>query len=305
MSLISICFAVYQNAGSINTLYKKIVEEVCDLFPYHDFELIFVNDGSTDNSLAELKAIKEQSGDSRIKIITFSKNFGQMAAILAGWKYASGDAVINMAADLQDPPSQCSEMIKEWEKGSEIVISYRVSHHTSLTNKATSYLFYKLVLPDVPPGGFDFALLGKKAIDAVRGLQERNRFYQYDILWTGFGVKYLPYNKVRREVGKSQYNFYKRFKNFMVAFINVSYLPLRLMGFFGILTSISGFMYAINIVYWYYHDGNPIQGWSPIMVMLLVLGGLILFMIAILGEYIWRILDEVKGRPSYIIEDIL
>ena len=91
----------------------------------------------------------------------------------------------------------------------------------------------------------------------------------------------------------------------MVAFINVSYLPLRLMGFFGILTSISGFMYAINIVYWYYHDGNPIQGWSPIMVMLLVLGGLILFMIAILGEYIWRILDEVKGRPSYIIEDIL
>lgn len=304
VKLISVCFAVYNNERALTILYKKIVKELETNFPQYDFELIFVNDGSKDNSLAELLELKKQHNDNRMKVISLSRNFGQMAAILAGWRYAKGDIVINMAADLQDPPEQCIAMIKEWEKGSDIVISYRRNHSTTLLNKITSKLFYKMLLPNVPPGGFDFALLGRNAMDAVNSIKERNSFYQYDILWVGFNVKFIPYDKLERTIGKSQYNFVKRFGNFMTAFFNVSYLPLRLMSFLGFSFAMAGFIYSLSIVHAYYFKATPFQGWAPIMILLLIIGGLIMLMLGVLGEYIWRIFDEVKGRPNYIIKDI-
>jgi dolichol-phosphate mannosyltransferase len=123
-------------------------------------------------------------------------------------------------------------------------------------------------------------------------------------LWVGFTVKFIPYEKLERTIGKSQYNFFKRFGNFMVAYINVSYFPLRLMSFIGVFFAFSGFLYALDIVYAYYFIGTPFQGWAPIMILLLVIGGLIMLMLGILGEYIWRIFDEVKNRPNYIVEKI-
>jgi len=302
MSLISVCFAVYQNEGSLTILYSEIVKQLEGNFPHHTFEFVFVNDGSRDNSLNELTLLKEKTGDKRIKIISFSRNFGQMAAILAGWKYAKGDAVINMAADLQDPPAQCVEMIKEWEAGNEIVISYRQSHGTSMGRKITSYLTYRLLLPNVPPGGFDFALLDRKPMDVVNNLKERNRFYQYDLLSVGFKMKFIPYHKKERPIGKSQYNIAKRFGNFMVAFISVSYFPLRLMSGLGFLFSIAGFLYTISIVHAYLYHHTPFNGWAPIMILLLIIGGLIMLMLGVLGEYIWRIYDEIKQRPIYIVD---
>jgi glycosyltransferase involved in cell wall biosynthesis len=202
MSHISICFAVYQNQGSLTPLYERVVYELTTHFPHHTYELLFVNDGSKDDSLAELLALRKR--DDNVKIISFSRNFGQMAAILAGWDNASGDCVINMAADLQDPPEQCTLMIREWEQGNDIVISYRISHGTSPSKRLTSKIFYKLMLPDAPPGGFDFTLLDRKPMDAINSLKERHRFYQYDILWAGYKVKYIPYHKLDRLIGKSQ-----------------------------------------------------------------------------------------------------
>jgi glycosyltransferase involved in cell wall biosynthesis len=301
MSHISICFAVYQNQGAITSLYQQIVHELNTHFPYHTYELLFVNDGSKDGSLDELLALREI--DNRVKIISFSRNFGQMAAILAGWEKATGDCVINMAADMQDPPEQCTLMIKEWEKGSDIVISYRAAHETSISNKLTSKFFYKLMLPDAPPGGFDFTLLDRKPMNALNSLKERHRFYQYDILWAGFIVKYLPYHKLERRIGKSQYNFYKRFGNFYSGFLNVSYLPLRLMTAIGGVMAFLGFVYSISIIRAYFAYRIPFQGWAPIMIMILVVGGLIILMLGMIGEYIWRILDEVKGRPNYIVKE--
>jgi polyisoprenyl-phosphate glycosyltransferase len=302
MSLLSICFAVYQNEGSLTILYHEIVKQLEDNFPTHRFEFVFVNDGSKDNSLNELEELRKKTGDERIKIISFSRNFGQMAAILAGWKYAKGDAVINMAADMQDPPAQCVEMINEWEAGNEIVVSYRKSHITSRGKKITSYLFYKMLLPNIPPGGFDFALLDRKPMDVINSLKERNRFYQYDILWAGFKIKFIPYEKLERRIGKSQYNFVRRFKNFMVAFISVSYFPLRLMTVLGFSFSFAGFLYTLSILHAYFYTGTPYPGWAPIMILLLVIGGLIMLMLGILGEYIWRIYDEVKQRPIYVVD---
>jgi glycosyltransferase involved in cell wall biosynthesis len=302
MSLISVCFAVYQNEGSLTILYERIVKAFESNFPQHSLELIFVNDGSKDNSLNEIIGLKEKHKDERIKIISFSRNFGQMAAILAGWDYAKGDAVINMAADLQDSPEQCIEMVKEWENGNEIVVSYRETHGQSFINKLTSRTFYKLLLPKVPPGGFDFVLLARKAMDAINRNKERNRFYQYDILSVGFRIKFIPYHKLERTIGKSQYNLIKRFGNFMVAFISVSYLPLRLMTLLGVSFSISGFIYSLSILNAYFYSGTPFPGWAPIMILLLIIGGLIMLMLGVLGEYIWRIYDEIKGRPIYIVD---
>lgn len=304
MSLISVCFAVYQNEGALTKLYDAIVGVMENNFPHHEFELLFVNDGSRDGSEAELRELKNKTQDERIKIISFSRNFGQMAAILAAWHYAKGDAVINMAADLQDPPEQCIEMIHEWEAGNEIVISYRRSHRTSFFNQLTSKAFYKLLLSTVPPGGFDFALLDRKALDAINKNKERNRFYQYDILSVGFKLKFIPYNKLERTIGFSQYNFFKRFGNFMVAFINVSYFPLRFMTFLGFLFALSGLLYSLDIVYAFYINDVPFSGWAPMMILLLVIGGLIMVMLGILGEYVWRVFDEVKGRPIYIVDKI-
>ena len=301
MSLISICFAVYQNEGALTILHDKIVGELETNFPDDDYELIFVNDGSKDGSLKELKALRAKNP--KLKVISFSRNFGQMAAILAGWKYAQGDLVINMAADLQDPPEQCVKMIHEWKKGSEIVISYRQSHVTSFRKKVTSRLFYKLLLPNVPPGGFDFALLDKKVMQYINQLKERNRFYQYDILWAGYNVKFIPYDKVERTIGKSQYNFFKRFNNFYSAFLNVSYLPLRFLTVAGLLVAFSGLIYTISIVYAYFVNQTPFEGWAPLMILLLFLGGGIMLMLGILGEYIWRILDEIKERPHYLVQE--
>ncbi|MFM7683113.1 MAG: glycosyltransferase family 2 protein [Bacteroidota bacterium] len=302
MSHISVCFAVYQNQGALTKLYEEITAELTTHFPEDSYELLFVNDGSKDNSLLEL--IKLNKLDKRVKIISFSRNFGQMAAILAGWEHAKGDAVINMAADLQDPPEQVIKMLKEWKAGNEIVISYRNSHVTSISKKITSRLFYKLLLPNVPPGGFDFALIDRKSMNAINSLSEKNRFYQYDILWAGFNVKFIPYDKLERKIGKSQYNFLKRFKNFYSAFLNVSYLPLRALTTIGAIVALSGFIYAIDIIYAHYFLETPFNGWAPIMITMLILGGLIMLMLGVLGEYIWRILDEVKKRPNYIIDKI-
>ena len=305
MSLISVCFAVYQNEGSLAILYDRTVKALDSNFPHHTFEWIFVNDGSKDNSLNELIRIKKDSGDQRIKIISLSRNFGQDPAILAGWAYSKGDAVINLAADLQDPPEQCIPMIKEWEAGNEIVISYRQSHGTSKFNKLTSFIYYKMLVPKAPSGGFDFVLLGRKAMDAINNLKERNRSYHYDILWVGFSVKFIPYDKLERPIGKSQNHFWKRLQIFSRTFFNVSYFPLRAMSLLGLIFATTGFIYALDIVYIFFNHGTPFKGWAPIMIMLLIVGGLIMLMLGILGEYIWRIFDEVKHRPNYIVDKVL
>ena len=159
------------------------------------------------------------------------------------------------------------------------------------------------MLPDVPLGGFDFALLGRKPVNAINSLKERHRFYQYDILWVGFIVKFIPYHKLERKTGKSQYNFIKRFNNFYSGFLNVTYLPLRLMASLGIVVAFGGFAYAASVLWAYFVHETPFEGWAPIMMLILVIGGVIMLMLGVLGEYVWRILEEVKSRPIYIIKD--
>jgi len=304
MKTISIVVPVFNNEASLPILYDRLVYEIKNHPSSLDYEFIFVNDGSTDTSLDVLLTLRER--DKKIRVINFSRNFGELAAILAGWRSATGDATINMAADLQDPVEQVSKMLTEWEKGSEIVISYREARKDTLTDRATSRIAYFLLrsfVPQAPPGGFSYTLLDRKALEAIMLINERNRFYQGDILWIGFNVKFIPYIRLRREYGKSGYTFKKRLGNFLVAYLNISYLPIRAISITGLLTAFAGFLYSCAILFAYFAHKTPFTGWAPIMMVLLIVGGLLMTMVGIIGEYIWRIYDEIKDRPNYIIKD--
>ena len=303
MKKISVVVPVYNNEGSLRTVYAETVKTICDFSKEFTYEIIFINDASRDSSLDILLDIK--SKDTSVIVIDFSRNFGQMAGILAGWDIASGDAIINMSADLQDPISQITEMLKHWEQGNEIVINYRLTRSDSFSNVLSSKLAYMLLkqsLPSLPNGGFDYTLIDQKVLEAIKQIKEKNRFFQGDILWVGFTIKYLPYHRQERIHGKSGYNFKKRLGNFLVAYLNISYTPIRFMSLLGILTALLGFLYSLTILYSYFVHHTPFKGWAPIMMVLLIIGGILMMMLGVIGEYIWRIYDEVKYRPNYIIK---
>ncbi len=301
---ISFIIAVYRNEGAISGTYEKIKSLFGAALAGLEYEVIFVDDGSDDGSLKEILAVK--NCDQNVKAITFTRNFGQMAAMLAGFKEAGGDAVINISADMQDPIELIPQMIQKWQQGAEIVICYRTDRSDTLSAKLFSYVAYgalRLSVPQIPPGGFDFVLMDRKALNEFNSIDVRNRFFQGDLLWTGYRTSFIPYVRLKRTIGKSQYNFAKKLKNFIDAFLDASYLPIRFISSVGIILSILGVIYSLTIVYSWLRGGTPFSGWAPIMIAMLIIGGLIMVMLGVIGEYIWRIYDEVRKKPNYIIRD--
>jgi glycosyltransferase involved in cell wall biosynthesis len=304
MKKISFVIAVYRNEGSISKTYKKIKSVFLNSLPSYQYEIIFVDDGSDDGSLKEILGVKKN--DRKVKGISFTRNFGQMAAMLAGLKEASGDAVINISADLQDPIELIPEMVRHWENGSEIVVGYRTSRSDTFAAKFFSRIAYgalKLSFPDMPSGGFDYVLIDRKPLDEYNSIDVRNRSFQGDLLWTGYKTSYIPYVRLKRTIGKSQYNFGKKLKNFLDAFLDVSYLPIRFISLSGIITSIVGVLYCISIIYVWFLGKTPFTGWAPIMIAILIVGGLIMTMLGVIAEYIWRIYSELRRKPNYIIRN--
>lgn len=301
---ISFVVAVYHNEGAISKTHEKLLSLFTNELTDYDYEIIFVDDGSTDGSLAEILSLKEQ--DHRIKAITFTRNFGQMAAMLAGFKEATGDAVINISADLQDPAELIPQMIEKWHGGSEIVICYRTDRSDALPAKLFSRLAYSVLrmsLPQIPPGGFDFVLMDRKVMDSFNAIDVRHRFFQGDLLWTGFRTSFIPYVRLKRTIGTSQYNFGKKLKNFLDAVLDASYLPIRFISLVGIITSALGVLYSGSIVFSWLHGETPFTGWAPIMIVILLVGGMIMVMLGVIGEYVWRINEEVRKRPNYVVRD--
>ncbi len=302
MSLISYFVPVYNNEGSIEATWEGIRSLFSGALSEHDYELIFINDGSRDASFSEMQEVAKR--DDRVRLIDFTRNFGQLAAIIAGYQHALGDAVINMSADLQDPVDLTIEMVNRWERGGEVVVAFRSNREDSFGAKTFSRLAYgalRLSNPNIPKGGFDFVLMGRAALNAFLSYRGRNRFFQGDVIWAGFKTEYIPYVRRRREVGKSQYTFTKKLKLFYDFVLDGSYLPIRLMSLCGALCGTLGLIYAAIIVASRLLHSTPFQGWAPIMVAILVIGGAIMFMLGIIGEYLWRILDEIKSKPLYIV----
>lgn len=299
---ISFAIAVYRNAGSIRGTYEKIRSVFSSCLQDYEYEIVFVDDGSDDGSLGEILGIKEN--DPAVKAITFTRNFGQMAAILAALRQASGDAVINISADMQDPAELIPNMVEKWREGAEIVVCYRTNRSDTLAAKLFSRFAYGLLrisMPQIPPGGFDYVLIDRKALDEFNAIDIRNRFFQGDLLWAGYRTSFIPYVRLRRAVGKSQYNLGKKLKNFIDAFLDASYLSIRIISLIGIVTSVMGVLYSMTIVYAWMKGETPFTGWAPIMMAILFVGGLIMVMLGVIGEYVWRIYDEVRKKPNFVI----
>jgi dolichol-phosphate mannosyltransferase len=304
MKTISFVIPVYRNERALTLTYEKIKSLfTTELGQYH-YEIVFVDDGSDDGSLAEIVALHKK--DSAVKGITFTRNFGQMAAMLAGFKKASGDVVINVSADLQDPIELVAQMAHQWEAGSEIAICHRVDREDTITSKIFSKIAYgllRLSVPQLPSGGFDFVLMDRKVMDTFNSIDVRNRFFQGDLFWSGYRTSFIPYTRMKRTIGKSQYNFWKKSKNFIDGFLDASYLPIRAISFMGVATSLLGFIYAITVVVSWFFNATPFTGYAPLMIVLLLIGGLILTMLGVVGEYVWRIYDEVRKKPNYLIRE--
>jgi len=302
----SVVIPVYFNAGSLRPTFNKVSEVLEKHSFVKIYEIIFVDDGSGDASYQEMLEMKNAYPDV-VKLIKFTRNFGQLAAIKAGYYYAKGNCIINISADLQDPPELISQMLDEYYyNGIQIVVCTREDREESWYRKTTSRFFYmamqKLTFPNMPSGGFDFTLVSKLVVNSFSKNFEANNFWQGQILWTGYPVKFIPYKRIKREIGTSRWTFSKKIKYLLDGVMAYSYFPLRFVTVAGIVIFLLGLIYAITIVMMYFMGNVPFKGWAPIMILVLVLAGIQMLMLGIIGEYLWRTLDQVRGRPDFLIE---
>jgi dolichol-phosphate mannosyltransferase len=301
---VSFVIAVFQNEGAISKTYESIRSLFGTALSEYEYEFVFVDDGSKDGSLQEILALREQ--DPKVTAISFTRNFGQMAAMLAGFREATGDAIINISADLQDPVELIPEMVEKWQAGSEIVICHRTDRSDPLLAKVASRLAYgmlRISIPQIPRGGFDYVLMDRRAMDTFNSIDVRHRFFQGDVLWTGYRTSFIPYVRMKRTIGVSQYNFSKKLKVFLDAILDASFLPIRFISVVGMITAVCGLVYSIVIAVGWAFGETPFTGWAPIMIAILLVGGLIMVMLGVIGEYVWRINEEVRKRPNYVVRD--
>lgn len=302
---ISIIIPIYFNEGSINRTYQILISEVFPKFPNLTFEIIFVDDGSKDGSFEEIQEIQAQNKS--IKVIQFSRNFGQVAALYAGYEVAKGEGILNIAADLQEPVNLIIEMIGSFiREEAPIIVGQRIDREESYYRKMTSKFFYvmmrKLSFSNMPDGGFDVALISKEVKDKIMELNESNPFWQGQILWTGFPVKFIPYARQKRDTGKSRWTFSKKIKYLLDGVLNYSYAPLRFFALIGIISFLLGILYSMIIIIQYIFWGTPFVGWAPLMIIILLFSGMQLLVLGLIGEYLWRTLEQTKNRPKFIIK---
>lgn len=303
--LISVIIPVYMNEGSLQPTYISLLGIFREIENEFDFEIIFINDGSKDNSFGELMTLKK--ADDRVKIINLTRNFGQQSAIYAGFESAKGDLSVVISADMQDPPELILNMVSKWKEGFKVVACKRTGREDGFIARLASKIFYKLInlsIPQMPKGGYDYFLLDSVIYKKVFDLNERNNFIQCDILWFGYEPFFIEYKRLKRKIGKSQWSLSKKIKAFVDGIINTSYIPIRLMSLIGILTSLLGFLYAVAVFFSWVFNATPFSGYAPIIMILMFTSGLIMFMLGIIGEYLWRTYDQVRGRPRYIVKDI-
>ncbi|WP_169083622.1 glycosyltransferase family 2 protein [Paenibacillus sp. PL91] len=299
----SIVIPIYFNELNIPHTIPRL-KRLQDLIPTFDLEFIFVDDGSKDKSLELL--LTERENDTRIKVIKLSKNFGSMSAIQAGLQHATGDCVGIISADLQDPPELFEKMIESWEKGNKVVLATRSGRNEGFSQRLFSnsyyYLMRRFALKGYPNGGFDFVLLDKQVVTEINKIGEKNTNIMSLIYWLGYSQDTLSYVRQEREHGKSKWTLSKKVKLFVDSFVSFSYAPIRVMSVVGIFTAILSFLYGLFVIYNALFGSIPLQGWATIIALITFLLGLIMVMLGIIGEYLWRILDESRKRPAFIID---
>ena len=302
---LSIIIPMYYEEKVVNECYKRLKQMVEKLKGY-DYELIFVNDGSKDNTLNLLEEIAKNNN--KVKIISFSRNFGHQAAVTAGLKYVTGDAIVIIDADLQDPPEEIPEMLKLWEQGYEVIYGKRKSRKGESAFKLlTAKMFYNTLdaLSDVeiPKDTGDFRLVDRKVVNTINEMPEHNKFLRGLFSWVGYKQIPFEYERKERFAGKTKYPLKKMLKLASDGIISFSTKPLKLVGYVGIFSILLSLIILIySLVSFAFNLNNLTAGWTSIMVTVTFFAGVQLLSIWIMSEYIGRIYDESKNRPQYIID---
>lgn len=305
MKKVSIVIPAYNEEEVLNKLIERLAILINNT-PKYEFEVIFVNDGSKDKTLEILEEIAQK--EKRLKILSFSRNFGHQAAVTAGIKYVTGDAVVIIDADLQDPPELIPQMIELWEQGNEVIYGKRKKRKGESAFKLLSAkMFYKTLnaLSDVeiPKDTGDFRLVDRKVIDVINQMPEHNKFLRGLFSWVGFKQYAFEYERQERKAGKTKYPFKKMKKLASDGIISFSTKPLKMLGGIGILSIIISIGILIySLISYALKLNNLAPGWTSIMVTVTFLGGIQLLSVWIMSEYIARIYDETKQRPEYIID---
>ena len=305
MPMLSVLVPVYFNEQNLPSTLPALQRVLDGLPSGMDGELICVDDGSGDESWRLLAAASAR--DPRIKAIRLSRNFGAYMALLAALDAAKGDCIAIIMADLQDPPELLLQMVHAWQQGNRIVIASREQREDPILQRAFAGFFWKFMrrfgIPNLPPGGFDCVLFDKIVGDVLRTSREKNSHFMLQIFTTGFPFHEIRYVRRKREAGRSRWTFARRYKLFVDSAIAFSYVPLRAIGLIGGVTALAGFGFAVKYVWMKLVQNAAPEGWTALMVAVLVLGGIQMIMLWLIGEYIWRTYDETRRRPPYIVAE--
>lgn len=306
MPLLSIIIPVFNEEESLPHLTPRLDALVEQLRGAMDVEIWLVDDHSSDKTPEILRQICDENP--RYNFIRLASNSGSHIAILAGLKQCTGDCVTMLAADLQDPPEIIPEMLEHWRNGNQVVWGVRAAREgISRRDIIFANLFYRTLNAfsnvKLPPTGADYSLLDRVVIDALLRSVGANPSLALDIARLGFQQIEIPYTKEERKYGVSKWNLRKKLNAFADAFVTTSYMPLRLMSYVGMLVSSIGFIYAIVIIIFRLTNIVAVDGWAALMVIVLVFGGVQMMMLGIIGEYLWRTLEQARKRPLYFVED--
>ncbi len=307
--LLSVVIPCYNEADVIEKTNKRFLEALGEARDF-DLQLVYVNDGSSDHTSEILN--KFVTEDCRITVIEFSRNFGHQTAVTAGIDYAAGDMIAVTDADLQDPPEVILEMVDRWHEGFEVVYGVRRNRQENVFKKTAYATFYRalqwLSKIDIPLDSGDFCLIDRKVADALKAFPERNRFVRVLRAWVGFRQTSLPYDRQEREAGESKYPLSKLFLLAFDGIINFSTKPLTLVSIFGLILSSGAFMGGAFLVVWRFLDfqflgasPSDVPGYTTIALLILFFSGIQLLSLGVLGEYVGRMYEEIKGRPIYLV----
>jgi glycosyltransferase involved in cell wall biosynthesis len=308
--LLSVVVPLYNEEGNVAPLFERVAAIMTRLPQAPSYEIVAVNDGSSDATLERIRdELRRRSG---VVLVSLSRNFGHQLAATAGIDTATGDAVILMDGDLQDPPELIAAFVAKWREGYDVVYAIRRSRKgESFFKVFTARLFYRIVRRltkvDIPVDAGDFRLMSRRVVDALRSFRERHRFLRGMVSWVGYKQIGVPYDRDERHSGTTKYPLAKMLRFAVDGITSFSDAPLRLTSYLGFCSSAVAFIYAIYIIVSKLLNVNPLgytPGWASTIVAVLFLGGVQLIGIGILGEYLGRVYDEVKGRPIYLISEI-
>jgi len=304
MSKISIVVPVYYNEDTLMDLYQDMKEKI--LGKLGDYELVFVDDGSEDASWTVMNEIKAM--DENVRLVKLSRNFGEHAALLAGLSVCTGDCAVTKQADLQEDSTLILEMYESWKKGNKVVLAVRRSRDENAVKVFFANMYYamvrKFVNKNMPVGGCDCYLIDRKVIEVLERLDEKNSSLTLQVLWAGFKTDMVYFDRRDREKGKSRWTLAKKIKLVMDSMMSFSYVPIRFMTYIGVVFDLFALVLLVSVLVEYFTAGVPILGWASLMCVILLSSGLILSMLGILGEYVWRTLDASRARPPFIIDEV-